>query len=180
MWCVAVKKKSFVIQHSLLSFAYISWVNVTMWQCQVKLSPQAEDEVLAARQEGLSQQQLNQIPTFTALGFFSKRCHEPQNVYKHDFGPLFSSYCMQTAKRHLSSYKVLLERLKLGLFFVSICLWPALGNKATKETEEQIFSISQEIWDGSSCNKVTAFDLKSRKASHTLQWPHLKAIAFNA
>lgn len=48
---------------------------------QVKLSPQAEDEVLAARLKGLSQQKLDQIPRFTALGFFPKHCHEPQNVY---------------------------------------------------------------------------------------------------
>lgn len=41
-----------------------------MLECKVKLSPQAEDKVLAARLEGLSQQQLDRIPRFTAFGFF--------------------------------------------------------------------------------------------------------------
>lgn len=58
-------------------------------------------------------------------------------------------------------------------------LWPALGNKATKETGEQIVSLSSEIWDASSNSKRTAFDAESRQVSYTLRWPHLKAIAIN-
>lgn len=91
------------------------------------------------------------------------------NVFQARVWTLFSSH----AEAHSA------RKAEAGTVLASICLWPALGNKATKETGEQIFSISQEILDVSSY-KMSAFDLKSRNVTHTLRWPHLKAIAFNA